>query len=122
MDSSVLKTIVRHEDANTREKSTCGYRYRLIPASEEGVGANLHVVDIEGAKEHFHKETIEIYYVLEAEADAAIVLDGVEHPLKRGSVVHIPPGVVHGGKGRMRVLVAGIPKICDEDLFFPDAG
>ena len=38
----------------------------------------------------------------------------------KGSLVHIPPGVVHGAKGKMRVLVIGIPDIADDDLFFPD--
>jgi hypothetical protein len=31
--------------------------------------------------------------------------------------VHIPPGVMHGAKGRMRVLVVGIPNIVDDDIF-----
>jgi hypothetical protein len=36
-------------------------------------------------------------------------------------LVHIPPGVVHGAQGRMRVLVVGIPDIADDDLYYPDA-
>ncbi len=31
-----------------------------------------------------------------------------------------PPGIVHGAKGQMRVLVVGIPDIADEDMYFPD--
>lgn len=54
------------------------------------------------------------------EGEGAVVLDGVEHPVGRGSIVHIPPGVVHGAKGRMRVLVIGIPDIAEDDLFYPD--
>jgi hypothetical protein len=46
-----------------------------------------------------------------------VSLDGVEHPVNRGSLVHIPPGVVHGARGRMRVLVIGIPDIGDDDYF-----
>jgi quercetin dioxygenase-like cupin family protein len=48
------------------------------------------------------------------------VLDGVEQVVRKGSLVHIPPGVVHGAKGRMRVLVVGIPDIADDALFFPE--
>ena len=44
----------------------------------------------------------------------------MEHPVRTGSIVHIPPGVVHGARGRMRVLVVGIRDISDEDLFFPE--
>ena len=49
-----------------------------------------------------------------------MVLDGVEQAVRKGSIVHIPPGVVHAAKGRVRVLVVGIPDMSDDDLFFPD--
>jgi quercetin dioxygenase-like cupin family protein len=45
------------------------------------------------------------------------VLDGQEHPVKPGSLVHIPPGVVHSARGRMRVLVVGVPDIAEDDYF-----
>lgn len=86
---------------------------------DQNVAAWAHTVDIDGAREHYHKIGTEIYYVLEGEG--SVVLDGVEHPLYKGSIVHIPPGVVHGAKGRMRVLVIGIPDISPDDLFFPPA-
>ena len=41
----------------------------------------------------------------------------VEQPVAKGSLVHIPPGVVHGARGRMRVLVVGIPDIAEDDYF-----
>ncbi len=111
--------LVRHEADVPRERSTCGWRYRLISREDRdlGVAAWVHAVDIEGAREHYHRRGTEIYYVLDGEG--AVRLDGVEHPVKRGSLVHIPPGVVHGARGRMRVLVIGIPDIDDGDLFFP---
>jgi quercetin dioxygenase-like cupin family protein len=74
-----------------------------------------HAVDIDGAKLHYHKRATELYYVLEGEG--VVLLDGAEHPVRKGSLVHIPPGVVHGARGRMRVLVIGIPDIADEDYF-----
>ena len=49
-----------------------------------------------------------------------MTLDNVDHPVRKGTLVHIPPGVIHGAKGRMRVLVIGIPDISDGDLFFPE--
>jgi quercetin dioxygenase-like cupin family protein len=38
----------------------------------------------------------------------------------KGSLVHIPPGVVHGARGQMRVLVVGVPDIADDDYFLPE--
>ena len=64
------------------------------------------------------QRSTELYYVLEGEG--TVSLDEVEHEVRKGSIVHIPPGVVHGAKGRMRVLVVGIPDIAEDDLFFPE--
>jgi mannose-6-phosphate isomerase-like protein (cupin superfamily) len=118
MTENELKTLVRHEGETPRERSACGWRDRLISKEDTGVAAWAHAVDIDGAREHYHKRATELYYVLEG--DGVVVLDGVEQPVRRGSLVHIPPGVVHGAKGRMRVLVVGIPDIADDDMYFPD--
>lgn len=112
--------LVRHEALAPRERSTCGWRHRLLSHEDAGSGlaAWAHAVDIDGARPHYHRRSTELYYVLEGEG--TVVLDGVEHPVRRGSIVQIPPGVVHGAKGRMRVLVIGIPDIAEDDLFYPD--
>jgi len=113
-----LATLVRHETECPSERSTCGWRHRLISREDTTVAAWPHAVDIDGAKEHYHKVATELYYVLEGEG--VVLLDGVEHPVRAGSLVHIAPSVLHGAKGRMRVLVVGIPDIADEDLYFPE--
>lgn len=112
--------LIRHEAEAPRERSTCGWRYRLISREDaaSGVAAWAHAVDIDGARPHYHRRSTELYYVLSGEG--SVVLDGVEHAVRAGTLVHIPPGVVHGARGRMRVLVIGIPDIADDDLFFPE--
>jgi mannose-6-phosphate isomerase-like protein (cupin superfamily) len=109
--------LIRHEGHTPRERSGCGWRYRLISREDAPLApaAWAHAVDIDGAKPHYHKRSTEIYYVLEG--DGSILLDGVEQPVSKGSLVHIPPGVVHGARGRMRVLVVGIPDIAEDDYF-----
>ena len=42
-------------------------------------------MDIDGAKLHFHKRSTELYYVLDG--GGTVSLDGVEHPVSRGSIV-----------------------------------
>ena len=120
MSQSHIAVLIRHENEVPTERSTCGTRYRLISREDKGTGvaAWAHAVDIDGAREHYHKRGTEIYYVLEGQG--AIRLDGVEHQIRKGTLVHIPPGVVHGAVGRMRILVLGIPDIDDDDLFFPE--
>ncbi|MCH2211747.1 MAG: cupin domain-containing protein [Fuerstiella sp.] len=109
--------LIRHEGHTPRERSTCGWRDRLI--SHEDVATSpvawAHAVDIDGAKLHFHKRSTELYYVLDG--SGSVILDGVEQLVSRGSLVHIPPNVVHGARGRMRVLVVGVPDIADDDYF-----
>ena len=111
------QALVRHEGHTPRERSECGWRDRLISREDVSLSpaAWAHAVDIQGAKLHYHKRSTELYYVLEG--DGTISLDGVEHEIHKGSLVHIPPGVVHGARGRMRVLVVGIPDIAESDYF-----
>jgi mannose-6-phosphate isomerase-like protein (cupin superfamily) len=109
--------LVRHEGHTPRERSACGWRDRLFSHEDTALSpaAWAHAVDIDGAKLHFHKRSTELYYVLDG--GGSVILDGVEQPVSKGSLVHIPPGVVHGACGRMRVLVVGIPDIADDDYF-----
>jgi mannose-6-phosphate isomerase-like protein (cupin superfamily) len=109
--------LIRHEGHTPRERSACGWRDRLISREDVSLApaAWAHAVDIDGAKLHYHKRSTELYYVLEG--GGSIMLDGVAHEVSRGSLVHIPPGVVHGARGRMRVLVVGIPDIAEDDYF-----
>jgi mannose-6-phosphate isomerase-like protein (cupin superfamily) len=109
--------LVRHEGGETRERSACGWRDRLISHEDAPLNpaAWAHVVDIEDSKLHYHKRATELYYVVQGGGE--ILLDGVPHQIRQGSLVHIPPGVVHGARGRMRVLVIGIPDIAENDYF-----
>lgn len=109
--------LIRHEGHTQRERSACGWRDRLISREDADLSpaAWAHAVDINGARLHYHKRSTELYYVLEG--SGTVSLDGVEHAVSKGSLVHIPPGVIHGAKGQMRVLVIGIPDIADDDYF-----
>ncbi len=116
--SSPANLILRHEDKAEREVSACGYRYRLLSRGDDDVAAWAHAVDIDGARPHYHKRATELYYVLEGEGE--VLLDGRAEEVRKGTMVHIPPGVVHSAIGKMRVLVVGIPDIDDSDVFYVD--
>lgn len=118
-NSSAL--LIRHTDQAPPEVSTCGTRRRLISRDDAapGVAAWAHEVVMDTSAAHYHKRATELYYVLEGEG--VITLDDEPHALRPGSMVHIPPGVVHATRGRMRVLVIGIPDIDDDDVYLVDA-
>ena len=116
--SSPANLILRHEEEAAREASACGYRYRLLSREDDDIAAWAHAVDIDGARPHYHKRATELYYVLEG--DGKVLLDGREREVHKGSMIHIPPGVVHSAIGKMRVLVVGIPDIDDSDVFYVD--
>lgn len=109
--------LIRHEGHTPRERSACGWRDRLISREDIDISpaAWAHAVDIDGAKPHYHKRSTELYYVLDGAG--TVTVGGVEHPVSRGTLVHIPPEVVHSAQGRMRVLVVGIPDIADDDYY-----
>src|SRR5262245_26653297 len=115
--SSADRVLVRHEGDTPRERSACGWRDRLISREDAGLApaAWAHAVDIDGARPHYHRRATELYYVLDG--SGTVTVGGVEHPVRRGTLLHIPPGVVHAARGRMRVLVVGIPDIADDDYF-----
>ena len=83
---------LRHESDARSERSLCGWRYRLLSEGDENVECWAHAVDIDGSKAHYHKIGTELYYVVEGEGQ--LILDGVEHPVRKGSFAHIPPGVI----------------------------
>ena len=109
--------LIRHEGHTPRERGACGWRDRLISHEDaaSSPAAWAHAVDIDGAGLHYHKRSTELYYVLDGVGTVSV--DGVAHPVSKGSLVHIPPNTVHGASGRMRVLVVGIPDIADDDDF-----
>ncbi len=115
-DDDALQLLVRHQDEAPCEPSACGHRHRLISQGDNGVAAWAHAVDIDGASPHYHKRATELYYVLEGQGQ--VILDDEPQDVRPGTLVHIPPGVVHAAIGKMRVLVIGIPDIDDGDVYY----
>src|SRR3974377_238000 len=98
---TTLKTLVRHEGEVPRERSTCGWRERVVSREDSDVAAWAHAVDIDGARAHYHLRSTELYYVLDGEG--TVSLDGALHHVRKGSLVHIPPGGVPGARGKRAV-------------------
>lgn len=93
---------------------SCGASYRLITRAH-GAALGLHVVELSGARAHFHKKTAEVYYILEGEGE--VELNGRSVPVRPGTAVYIPPGVVHRAVGRMKAVIATAPPYDSEDEY-----
>ncbi|MDP8242836.1 MAG: cupin domain-containing protein [Candidatus Hinthialibacter antarcticus] len=117
MTTENKRFMVRYEEEVETEKSTCGWRKRLV-SREDKTPAYLHTVHINGSKAHYHNRATEFYYVLNGEG--SITLDGASFPLKKGMLIQIDPGCVHSSEGDHEVLVIGIPDIAEDDIFFTD--
>ena len=73
------------------------------------------------APDHFHKYD-EVVYVLAGEG--AFHVDGETAPLRAGSCVHLPAGLIHclenSGPGEMRVLGVFRPAGSPAEAYYPD--
>ena len=93
---------------------TCGQIRPLIGAAD-GAAGEVHHVEIDGAKLHFHKQTDEVYYVIDGQG--TMVLDEETIELHRGVVVYVPRGVKHKAVGRLVVLTVCIPRGVLDDVY-----
>jgi mannose-6-phosphate isomerase-like protein (cupin superfamily) len=86
---------------------TCG-QIRPLVEEADGAAAEVHHVEIQDAKLHYHERTDEFYYVIDG--TGRMVLDDEEIELHPGVVVYVPRGVRHKAVGRLTVLTVCIPR------------
>ena len=84
--------VVRHLERVEQERGACGARRRLIAAADCAALGLSHLT-IGDAREHFHRESWEIYFVLAG--DGELHVDGEAVPLRAGTTVLVPPGSRH---------------------------
>ena len=94
-------------------KETCGDIRCLI---EEGdlAAAEVHHVEIEDAKLHYHEKTDEIYCIIDGVGK--LVLDDDEIEVHKGVVVYVPRRVKHKAVGKLTVLTVCIPRGVLDDV------
>jgi len=104
--STATKYLRRDPDEVEPWAETCGQIRPLIEESD-GAAAEVHHVEIDDAKLHYHEKTDEVYYVIDGEG--TMVLDDEQIELHKGVVVYVPRGVKHKAVGRLTVLTVCIP-------------
>lgn len=85
---------------------TCG-QIRPLIEERDGAAAEVHYVEIDHAKLHFHAQTDEIYYIIDGRG--SMILDDTEIEVHKGVVVYVPRGVKHKAVGKLTVLTVCIP-------------
>lgn len=86
---------------------TCG-QIRCLVEESDGAAAEIHHVEIDGAKLHYHERTDEFYYVIDGQG--TMILDNNTIELHKGVVVYVPRGVKHKAIGKLTVLTICIPR------------
>ena len=86
---------------------TCG-QIRCLIEDKDGAAGEVHHVQIQDAKLHYHARTDEFYYVISG--NGRMQLDTEEIELHAGVVVYIPRGVKHKAWGDLTVLTVCIPR------------
>jgi mannose-6-phosphate isomerase-like protein (cupin superfamily) len=105
---STVARFLRRDPAEVEPwAETCG-QIRPLIEERDGAAAEVHRVEIDDAKLHYHERTDEIYHVIEGRG--TMVLDGEEIELHEGVVVYVPRGVRHKAVGKLTVLTVCIPR------------
>ncbi len=86
---------------------TCGAIRCLIEESD-GAAGEVHYVEIQDAKLHYHERTDEFYYIIDGQG--RMIVDDEEIELHRGVVVYVPRGVKHKAIGNLTVLTICVPR------------
>lgn len=92
---------------------TCG-QIRCLVEEKDGAAAEVHHVQIQDAKLHYHEHTDEFYYVISGKG--TMTLDDEEIELHEGVVVYVPRGIKHKARGDLTVLTVCIPRGVMNDI------
>ena len=105
---STATRFLRRDPAEVRPwAETCGQIRCLIEEKDEAAG-EVHHVQIQDAKLHYHERTDEFYYIIDGQG--TMILDDEEIDLHQGVVVYVPRGVRHKAVGKLTVLTVCIPR------------
>lgn len=105
---AVKAKVLRRDPADVKPwAETCG-QIRCLVDEADGAAAEVHRVEIDNAKLHYHQRTDEFYYIIAGQG--TMILDDDEIEVHEGVVVYVPRGVRHKAVGKLTVLTVCIPR------------
>jgi mannose-6-phosphate isomerase-like protein (cupin superfamily) len=102
-------------------RSECGQSTRPLTFQDTDV-CNLHVAFITDSTKHYHRETTEVYYILEGHGKMELNDDVID--IEPELIIYIEPYVAHrlvSEKG-VRTIVFGVPAYHPDDEFYCHPG
>jgi mannose-6-phosphate isomerase-like protein (cupin superfamily) len=103
-------------DRISPQSCPCGTTRRAF-AEVAAHAASLHLVEIhQDARVHYHRNTTEIYLVLEGQGQ--VELDGQLHPVRPMTAIYIPPGCRHRALGPLKLVNLPVPAFDPQDEYF----
>jgi len=109
--------VIRQESEAQTVPCPCGQSTRILTAMDGGP-CSLHVTSISDSIRHYHRDTAEVYYILEGTGN--IELNGEWFDVRPGSVIHIEAGTRHRvvSEQGIRTIVIAIPPFNAGDEWF----
>jgi mannose-6-phosphate isomerase-like protein (cupin superfamily) len=109
--------LVRHSSDAPTVPCPCGASTRILRGAD-GAPCSLHVTAIRDSVLHYHRETTEVYYILEG--CGKMELNGDQVELQPGTTICIEPGTRHRlvSEAGVKSIVLSIPAFRDEDEYF----
>lgn len=105
---AVKAGVLRRDPADVKPwAETCG-QIRCLVEEADGAAAEVHRVEIDNAKLHYHERTDEFYYIIAGQG--TMILDDETIEVHEGVVVYVPRGVRHKAVGKLTVLTVCIPR------------
>ncbi|MBM4086658.1 MAG: cupin domain-containing protein [Planctomycetes bacterium] len=104
--------VVRRPTDVREERSTCGFRRRLLKA-DEFPDLSISLLNLHNAKLHHHNRTTEFYYVIEGKGQ--LELDGERVDVEPGVLARINPPTRHRALGDFTALILCSPAWTTED-------
>lgn len=92
-------------------RSVCGMRRDLV-APDEDEPLQFHYMRIHDSTKHYHRKTIEYYYVVEGTGE--MELDDETVPISKGDLIVVPTGVRHTSRPttdeELHILICAVPQ------------
>jgi mannose-6-phosphate isomerase-like protein (cupin superfamily) len=108
---------VRRLDDAPTVACSCGQSTRPLTLADTPV-CNLHVTFITDSVKHFHRETTEVYYILEGRGKMELNDDVID--VEPGMIIYIEPFTAHRlvSATGVRTIVFGVPAYKPGDEFY----